>query len=99
MIYTIAFDLTAPERNEARIDEWIAQSFEDRAQLLPRLWVVSGPLAGEQIRTALAPLLGARDRIVIIKTATEALSHGLDPEAKRWLAESFPGSITERVPG
>src|SRR6185437_2605232 len=54
MIYAIAFELTAPERNEAHIDEWIAQSFEYRAQLLPRLWVVNGPMAGEQIRTALA---------------------------------------------
>lgn len=99
MIYAIAFDLTAPERNEARIDEWIARSFGDRAHVLPRLWVVNGPMAGEEIRTALAPLLGARDRMVIIKAATEALSHGLDDDAKSWLSSSFPGSITERMPG
>jgi hypothetical protein len=99
MIYVIGCDLAAPERNEAPIAEWLERSFSYSRALLPRFWIVEGALAAEQIRNALATLLGPRDRLVIVKAATEAIWHGLPEADARWLVDHFPGSITERIPG
>jgi hypothetical protein len=46
----------------------------------------------------LAPLIERGDRLAIVKAATEAVWRGLSPENARWMAESFPGSITDRIP-
>lgn len=54
------------------------------------------------LRTSERPLrrkLTPRDRLLIIKAATEALWQGIAGDAAQWLAENFPGSITERVAG
>jgi hypothetical protein len=99
MIYVIGCDLAAPERNEGAIGEWLESSFRYSRSPLPRFWIVEGALAAEQIRNGLAPLLGPHDRLVIVKGATEAIWHGVPEADARWLAEHFPGSITERIPG
>lgn len=44
------------------------------------------------------PLLVRDDRLIIVKAATEAIWQGLAPPDARWMADSFPGSITERIP-
>ena len=72
------------------------RNYETRARLLPGCWIVSGPLAAEQIYTALKPLLGD-GRLLIVKAATEAVWHGLADTDATWLAENFPGSISERI--
>lgn len=99
MIYVIALDLAQPERNAARVDDWLRHTFPNWAEPLPRLWIVEGALAAEQIRTGLQPMLAAEDRLVVVKAATEAVWHGVSEDAARWLADNFPGSITERIPG
>ncbi|HWE75335.1 MAG TPA: hypothetical protein VG328_19400 [Stellaceae bacterium] len=49
------------------------------------------------IRTGLEPLLGARDRLVVIKNAHEARSRGLTEDSGHWLEEHFPDSLTEHT--
>ena len=99
MIYTISFDLAAPERNEAAIAKWLERTFPYRREPLPHFWIVEGALAAEQIRNGLEPLLGPQDRLVVVKSATEAIWHGLPEADALWIAEHFPGSITDRIPG
>lgn len=99
MIYTICFDLAAPERNAASIAKWLERSFPYWREPVPHFWIVEGPLAAEQIRNGLAPLLGPQDRLVVVKAATEAIWQGLPAADARWIAEHFPGSITDRIPG
>jgi hypothetical protein len=98
MIYLICLDATQGNNPAARIDEWVRRNYETRARPLPGCWIVSGPLAAEQIYTALKPLLGG-GRLLIVKAATEAVWHGLADTDATWLAENFPGSISERIPG
>ena len=99
MIYVITAHLDAPSRNERAIDDWIRGHFESWTNPLPGTWIVEGPLAAEQIDRALAPLLDAGGRLLIVKAATEAIWHGVSAEAGRWLEGNFPGSITNRIPG
>lgn len=99
MIYVIALDLATPERNAARVEAWLRQQFPNWAEPLPHLWIVEGAAGADQIRNGLTPMLDPGDRHVVIKAATEAVWHGLGEEAARWLAENFPGSVTERVAG
>ncbi|SRR5579883_3493929 len=98
MIYVIAAELSAPERVEGRIADWLSDHSTRWAEPLPRLWIFEGALAAEQIANALAPLIGRGDRLAVVKAATEAVWRGLSPENARWMAESFPGSITDRIP-
>lgn len=97
MIYAIALEVS-PETSVSPVERWLAQNFPDRVRVLPQLWIVEGALAAEQIRTGIEPLLGANDRLVVIKTAREAVSHGLPGESVGWLAQHFPDSLTERIP-
>jgi hypothetical protein len=99
MIYLICLDTTERDNPAARIDEWVRRSYDTHLQPLPGCWIVSGPLAAEQIHTALTPLLGDADRLLIVKAASEAIWQGLDYTAAAWLVDNFPGSISERVPG
>jgi hypothetical protein len=98
MIYAIAIDPDAPERDERAVSEWLARHVERALAPLPRLWIADGALAAEQIFNALAPLLAADTCLMIIKAATEAIWRGLEAGDARWLADHFPGSITERIP-
>ena len=97
MMYAIAVEVNS-ETSISPVERWLAQNFPDRIRVLPHLWIVEGALAGEQIRTAIEPLLGANDRLVVTKTAREALSHGLPGESVGWLKEHFPDSMTNRIP-
>jgi hypothetical protein len=97
MIYVVAGEFTAAER-AAPVEEWLHEHFPRWAEPLPHLWIVDGPLAAEQIMTGLKPLFGRGDRLVIVKAGTEAIWQGLAPDDARWLAASFPGSVTERIP-
>jgi hypothetical protein len=99
MIYVIALDLAQPERNAERVGAWLKRQFPDWAEPQPGLWIVEGPLAGEQIHNGLAPLLEPTDRLTIVKAGTEALWQGVSEDVGRWLADHFPGSITNRIPG
>lgn len=97
MIYVVAVEFAAPE-GEPPVAEWLSEHFEHWAQPVPYLWIVEGALAAEQIMNGLKPLLARDDRLVIVKAGTEAMWHGVSPANARWLADNFPGSITERVP-
>jgi hypothetical protein len=99
MIYMICLDAAERDNPAERIAEWVRRSYRSHARPLPGCWIVSGPLAAEQIHTALAPLLGRASRLLIVKAATEAMWHGVEPNDAAWLAENFPGSISERIPG
>jgi hypothetical protein len=99
MMYVITAQLASPSRNEEVIDSWIRSQFASWTNPLPAVWVVEGAIAAEQILNALAPSLSPDDRLLIIKAATEAVWHGVSDDSARWLADNFPGSITERVAG
>jgi hypothetical protein len=98
MIYVIEFDLISPQSNRDAIGNWMRQNFSSARELLPQFWVGEGALAAEQIRSGLVPLLAERDRLVVIKTAREAVVHGFSQDVADWIAESFPDSLTERIP-
>jgi hypothetical protein len=98
MIYVIAADLAAPERTRRPLIDWLDRNLDRRAEILPQIYIVEGALAAEQIMNAIEPLLEADDRLVIVKAATEAIWRGLTPENARWMADNFPGSITDRIP-
>ena len=97
MIHVVAAEVAAAER-AAPLARWLSEHFPRCAEPLPQLWIVDGPLAAEQIRIGLAPLCGAGDRLIIVKAGTEAVWRGLAAADARWLADSFPGSVTERIP-
>jgi len=99
MLYLICLDMPRSTGADERIAGWIRQSYDNRARPMPGVWLVDGALAAEQIHTALRPLLGPSDRLLIVKGATEAIWHGLDEVHARWMATNFPGSLTERIPG
>src|SRR6185312_9764611 len=63
MMYVLALELERPFENSV-----------DRFELLPRLWLVEAALGAAQIRIGLGPLLGPKDRLVVIKTAHEAVA-------------------------
>lgn len=98
MIYVIAIRIGDEERSLEAIDEWIRGNFQSWTHPIENLWVVEGPYVAEQIHTALAPMLGPRDRLLIIKAGTEAMWHGVSADAARWFADLFPGSLSERIP-
>ena len=97
MMYAVAVEVNA-ETNLSPVERWLGRNFSDRIRILPHLRLVEGSLAAEQIRGGIEPLLGAQDRLAVIKTAREALSHGLPSESVGWLSEHFPDSMTERIP-
>jgi hypothetical protein len=97
MMYAIAVEVNS-ETSISPVERWLAQNFPDRVRVLPHFWIVEGALAAEQIRSGIEPLLGANDRRVVVKTAREALSHGLPGESVGWLKEHFPDSLTDRIP-
>jgi hypothetical protein len=99
MMYVLALELERPFANSEAIEHWVEENSVDRFELLPRLWLVEAALGAAQIRTGLGPLLGPKDRLVVIKTAHEAVARGLPEAAAQWLARTFPDSMTERVPG
>jgi hypothetical protein len=97
MIHVVTAEFAAGER-AAPVGDWLRAHFPRFAEPMPNLWIVDGPLAAEQIMNALKPLCRRGDRLMIVKAGTEAIWHGLAPDDARWLAESFPGSVTERIP-
>ena|SRR5947209_20358086 len=99
MIYAISTELAAPERTEAAIGDWIRANYASWTHPIANFWVVEGPLVADQIYTALEPMLAPDDRLVIIKGGTEALWRGISDASARWLADVFPGSLSERIPG
>ena len=99
MIYVIATQLSDPGRNDDAIDEWIRGNYASWTHPMANIWVVEGALAADQIHTALAPLLAAGDRMVVIKAGTEAMWHGVSADAARWFVDLFPASWSERIPG
>jgi hypothetical protein len=98
MIHVIALDADAAEQVATRIDRWVRQQFSSWTEPMPRLWIVDGPIAGDQIYNGISPFVAAGDRLLIVKAGVEALWHGVSPEVAEWLAANFPGSITERIP-
>ncbi len=98
MIYVVAAEFAAPELSAARVADWLGEQFTRWVEPVPNLWIVEGALAAEQILTGLDPLLRRGDRVVIVKAGTEAVWRGLAAEHARWMADAFPGSITERIP-
>jgi hypothetical protein len=98
VIYVIALDLESPESRSAAVGDWMQRYFPNHRQIMPQLWIGEGALAADQIRTGLDPLLGENDRLVVIKAAREAVTRGFSEDEARWVAESFPDSLTERIP-
>jgi hypothetical protein len=98
MMYVVAAQLATPQRTERRIAEWLNDHFSRWAEPVPQTWIVEGSLAAEQILTGLDGLLEEDDRLVVVKSATEAIWRGLSPDNAEWMASSFPGSLTERIP-
>ena len=98
MIYVVAAELAAADDRALRIGTWLRQEASRWAEPLPNLWIVEGAFAAEQIMRGLEPLLEAGDLLMIVKAATEAVWHGRSPANARWLAGSFPGSLTDRIP-
>ena len=99
MIYVVAMQAGDSARTFDAVDAWIRASFESWTNPIENVWVVEGPLVADQIHTALAPLLGPEDRLVIVKAGTEAMWEGISGESARWFADLFPGSLSERIPG
>lgn len=99
MIYLVCLDARDPQGSDERVQAWLSERLPAVLHPLPQFWIVEGAIAAEQIRTALVPLLGDGDRLVVVKGATEAVWHGVSVEMARALADRFPGSITERIPG
>jgi len=97
MIHVVTAEFAAGERAQT-VGDWLREHFPRWAEPAPNLWIVDGPLAAEQIMTGLKPLCRRDGRLVIVKAGTEAIWQGLAPEDARWMAESFPGSVTERIP-
>jgi len=98
MLYTIAIE-TGSDASISPIERWLAQReyFPDCIRALSNLWIVESTLAAEQIRNGIEPLLGERDRLVIIKNGHEARSRGLPGECVGWIEEHFPDSLTEHT--
>jgi hypothetical protein len=99
MIYVIATQFSDFERSADAVDEWIRGNFQSWTHPIENFWVVEGALAADQIHTALVPLLAPDDRLVIIKTGSEAMWHGVSADAARWFVDLFPASWSERIPG
>lgn len=99
MIYIVCLDAPDERRSGERVHAWLEEHVPIVVRPLPQCWIVEGAIAAEQIHTALVPLLAASDRLLVVKCATEAIWHGLPVELARALADRFPGSITERIPG
>jgi len=99
MIYVIAMQVGDTGRTLDAVDGWIRASFESWTNPIENVWVVEGALVAEQIHTALAPLLGVGDRMIIVKGGTEAMWEGISEASARWFADVFPGSLSERIPG
>jgi len=99
MIYVIATQIGDQARSGDAVDEWIRGNFDSWTHPVENLWVVEGPYVADQIHTALVPLLAPGDRLVIIKTGTEAMWQGVSADAARWLADVFPASPLEHIPG
>jgi hypothetical protein len=99
MIYVITARPGSPSSDDRTIGDWIRGNFDSWVEPMPGTWIVEGALAAEQIENALAPLLAAGDRLLIVKAGTEAVWRGVPAEAARWLTANFPGSITNRIPG
>ena len=97
MIRVVAAEFAAPER-ATPVAEWLRDRFARWSEPLPNLWIVDGPLAAEQIQNGIKPLFGRGDRLVIVKAGTEAVWRWLAPLDARWMAENFPGGVTERIP-
>jgi hypothetical protein len=99
MLYMIAVDSISAGRKGDRVDAWVRSNYESWTRPFPGLWVVEGALVAEQIQTALAPVFGPGDRYLVVKGALEAVWSGVSPDCAEWLAENFPGSLSERIPG
>jgi hypothetical protein len=99
MLYVIAVDGGSGGRNLDRVDAWIRDTYASWTRPFPGLWLVEGPLVADQIHTALSPLFGPEDRLLIVKGAMEAMWQGVSPSTAEWLADNFPGSLSERIPG
>lgn len=98
MIHVIATQLGDQARSGDAVDEWIRGNFDSWTHPIENFWVVEGPYVADQIHTALAPILAPGDRLVIIKTGTEAMWHGVSADAARWFADLFPASPLEEIP-
>jgi hypothetical protein len=98
MIHVIATQFGDFDRSGDAVDEWIRGNFQSWTHPIENFWVVEGALAADQIHNALTPLLASDDRLVIIKTGTEAMWHGVSADAARWFVDLFPASPTERIP-
>lgn len=99
MIYLVCLDAPDPQRSGERVHAWLSERLPAVLHPLLQFWIIEGAIAAEQILTALTPLLAERDRLLVVKGATEAVWRGLPTEMARAVAERFPGSITERIPG
>jgi hypothetical protein len=98
MIYVIAYDSPDPARADA-VDRWVRSNIESWTHPMRGIWLVDAPLVAEQIDTALAPLIGPSDRLIIAKGGTEAMWRGISEDAAQWISLYFPGSLSERIPG
>jgi hypothetical protein len=100
MLYVITVALEDPARNGAAVERWIEQNFESWTRPMSGVWFVDSYINCDQILNGMKPLLDARDRAVIAKTAmTDVIWHGVSDTNALWLAEQFPGSYSERIPG
>lgn len=99
MLYVIAADRQGLPPDGDPVQSWIADHFESWTRPLEGVWIVEGALVADQIHTGLAPLLERDQRLVIVKAGTEAVWEGVSDSAARWLADQFPGSWSERIPG
>jgi hypothetical protein len=98
MIYVISFD-TPEEAISQKIVDWIRRHYTSYANPVPGTWIVDGALVADQIHTDLTPLVGAATRMVIVKAGLEAMWYGIAPDDAEWIAATFPGSLSERIPG
>ena len=81
--------LARAEQVLSQLGDWISP--------LSGCYILKAPFAATQIRTVLAPELGADDGLLFISTGTEALVHRVRPEIIEWLDEEFPAHIAERA--
>jgi hypothetical protein len=99
MLYLIIADSDADQRRLAPLDAWVRKTYDTWTHPFPGVWFVKGPLAAEQVRHEIEPLIGPELPLIIVKAALEAMWQGIPADCAEWLADHFPGSLTERVTG
>jgi len=100
MLFSIILDRPSGNNENAALSSWFASNAVEHGvkPVLPAIWFAELPFSAVQIRAGLVPLLGAGDRLLIFKCALEGVTHGFSDGVRKWFADTFVGSHTERIP-